>query len=135
MIILLYFRKIAAFFAKSAFCNNSLKWKNKVGCTIYSFICLYAGAMEWYPSFSATILLLCTSRGDISASAICYFWGFFLVHYYIGRPLQTTLGASVAFTMEFISLCSLCCNIPSANDSEVVDCGHEHTLLWSLIFL
>ena len=71
------------------------------------------------------------SKGDTSASAIYYLWRFFLVHYYRGRPL----AASVVFPIAFISLCSLRCNMISANDSEVVDCGHEHTLLWSLIFL
>ena len=28
-----------------------------------------------------------TSKGDISASATCYLFRFFLVHYYIGIPL------------------------------------------------
>ena len=30
----------------------------EVGCTISSFICLSAGAIEWQPCFFATILLL-----------------------------------------------------------------------------
>ena len=28
---------------------------------------------------------LCTSKGVISASAICYLWRFFLDYYYIGK--------------------------------------------------
>ena len=52
---------------------------------IYLFTC-------W--SNRMSVMLLCyhptalrTSIGDISVTAICYFWRFFLVHYYIGRPL------------------------------------------------
>ena len=40
---------------------------------------------------------LCTSKGDISASAICYLWRFFIVHYSIGRLSWASLAASVAY--------------------------------------
>ena len=55
----------------------------------------------------------------IRASAIRYLWGFFLVHY---LGLHMFLSSSVAFPIAFISLY---CNVLSATDSEVVDCGHE----------
>ena len=78
---------------------------------------------------------LCTSKGDISASAVYYLWRLFVYHYYIGRPSLALFGTSVAFSVAFIFLCSLCCNMLSANDSTVVDYGHKHTLLRSSIFL
>ena len=64
---------------------------------------------------------LCASKDDCSASAICYLRWLFLVHYYISR-----LAASVVLPIVFIL---------SANDSEVDDCGDEHTLLWHSILL
>ena len=86
-------------------------------------------------------LLLCyhftvqwTSEGDISASAICYLWRFFLVHHYISIPSEASLATLVAFVQPSF-LCSLCCNMLSANDSGAVDSRHEHTLLWPSIFL
>ena len=36
---------------------HEFKW-GEVGCTISSFICLSAGAIEWQPYFFATVLLL-----------------------------------------------------------------------------
>ena len=50
---------------------------------IYLFICwsnIMTALLQCYHSTA-----LCTSNGDISASAICYLWRFFLVHYYVGR--------------------------------------------------
>ena len=43
--------------------NTALMLLNlgEVGCTISSFICLSAGAIEWQPCFFATILLLYAS--------------------------------------------------------------------------
>ena len=78
--------------------------------------------------------ILCSFKGDVSDGVICYLWSFFLAHYYIGGPSYVSLAASVVFSMGFISLCSLCCNMLSAGDSEVFDCGHEHTLFWPSIF-
>ena len=52
----------------------------------------------------------CTSKGDISASAICHLWRL---------PLA-------------IALISICCIMFAVNDSEIVVCGHEHTLLMHL---
>ena len=71
---------------------------------------------------------LCISKGDISASAICYLWISFIFYYYICKPSY----ASVAFLTTFISLC---CSILSANESEVVDRDHEHSLQWLSVFL
>ena len=93
---------------------------------IYLFICCSNGMAALLLCYHFTAL--CVSKGDIRASAICYFCMFFLVHYCIGKPSQ-------AFRIAFISLCSLCCNMLSANDSEVVVCEHEHTLLWPSKFL
>ena len=65
------------------------------------------------------------SKGDVSASAICYLWRFI---YYIGRPSKASLATSVAYPVALISFYSLCCNMLTANDSDVVGCEHEHTL-------
>ena len=83
--------------------------RGKVGCTIYSFICMFICG-----SNRMVVLLLCyhftalsTSKDDTSPSAICYLWRFFLVHYYMGRPSQASLDASVAFPIAFIMSHSL----------------------------
>ena len=89
---------------------------------------LYNGSPNAFLYFTA----LCTSKGDIRASTLCSLWKFSLVHYYVGRPSQAFLTASVTFPIAFISLF---CTILSANDSEVDDYGDEHTLLWPLTFL
>ena len=101
------------------------------------FICLSAGAIEWQSCCFATILLLYAPKKVILVLVlyISYLWRFFLLHYYIGRLSQSSLAASAVFPVAFIFLYSLCCNMLSANDSEVVDCGHEHTLQWPSIFL
>ena len=90
----------------------------------------------------ATLLLcyhstaLWTSKGgpySTWASTICRLWSF-LVHYYIARPSQSFLAASVAFRIAFIFLCSLSlatCSQPTTRRY----CEHEHTLLWPLTFL
>ena len=85
----------------------------------------YNGSPVTFLPFTA----LCISKGYVSASAICYLWRVFLLNYYIVRPSWPSLSASVAFLIAFVSLCSLCCNIVSANDSEIVDFWHEPTLL------
>ena len=74
---------------------------------------------------------LCTSNSDISASAICYIWRFIILQ--VG--LLRLLDVSVVFPVALISLCSFCCNMLSANNSEVVDCDHKHSLLWHSIIL
>ena len=61
--------------------------------------------------------------------------GLFISFCFIGRPSQASLATSVVYPEAFISPSSFCCNMLIANDSEVVDCGHEHTLLWPSIFL
>ena len=98
---------------------------------IYLFICWSNRMLALLICYHFTAL--CTSKGGISVSAICYLWRFFLVHY-IGRPSQASLVILMAFRIAFISLYSLCCNMLSANDSEIVDCVHEHTLLQPSIF-
>ena len=98
---------------------------------IYLFICFSNRMVALLLCYHFTAP--CTSKVDISA--ICYLWRFFLVHCYIGRPSQASLAAVLVFPIAFIPLCSLCCNMISSNDSEVVDCEHDHALLWPLIFL
>ena len=103
-----------------------------LGCTIYLFIC-------WNKRMAAPLLCyhstaVCTSKCDISASAICYLWRLFISLLY----RYTFMGFSCCYGgLSYIlhSLCSLCCNMHSANGSEVVDYGHVHTLLWPSIFL
>ena len=84
---------------------------------IYLFICWSSRMIALL--FCYAFVALCTSKDDTSASAICYLWRFFLVHYYTGRPSWASLTTLVAFPMAFISLCSLCCNILSAKDCEL----------------
>ena len=68
------------------------------------------------------ILLLYAPAKVISVLVLfVLIWGFFLVHYSKSRHSQASLAASVDFLVAFISLCPLCCNKLSANDSEVVD--------------
>ena len=50
---------------------------------IYLFICWSNGMVALLLCYH--FIALCTSKGDISASAICFLWKFLLVHYYIGR--------------------------------------------------
>ena len=53
---------------------------------LYSFICLSAGVVEWKSLLCYDSIASCTSKGDISASAICHFWRFILIDWYTGRP-------------------------------------------------
>ena len=57
------------------------------GCITYSFICLYAGAVNWQPSCSASILL---HYAHVEATSVLVlfviFGGLFIVDCYIGRP-------------------------------------------------
>ena len=43
---------------------------------------------------------------------------------HIGRTSMASLASSVACLVAFISLCFLFCNMLTANDPEVIDCGH-----------
>ena len=79
--------------------------QGEVGCIIYLFIYLF---VCWSNRMTSLLLCyhstaLCTFKGDISASAICYLWIFFLVDYYIGRPSQASLAASVFLWPSFLS--------------------------------
>ena len=47
----------------------------EVGCTISSFICLSAGAIEWQPCFFATILLLYASPKETSVLVLLVIFG------------------------------------------------------------
>ena len=68
----------------------------------------------------------CTYKGDSSASAIYHLWRFILSDWYVGRLHKLRLAISVVFP---IALISICCVMLIANDSEVINCGHELTLL------
>ena len=112
-------------------CRVGKSWMHHL--FIYLFICWSSRIAALFLCYSFTAI--CTSKGDISASAIYYFWRFFLIHYYVGRPSYASLAALAVFLIAFISLCSLYCIMLSANDTEVVDCGHEYTLLLFSMFL
>ena len=64
-------------------------------------------------------------------------WGYqrYLLSLEVLSSFSFSLVASVAFPIAFIYLCLLCCNMLSANVSQVVDCGYEHTLQCPLIFV
>ena len=72
--------------------------RGEIGCTIYSFICLLAGTIEWQ------LLMLCchtiaprTCRENIGAGAICYLWGVvfvFIFNVWVGLN-RLFLAASV----------------------------------------
>ena len=59
----------------------------------------------------------CTSKGDISTSAICHLWRFILIDWYVGLNILN-FGILVVFA---IALLSICCVRFTANDSEVDD--------------
>ena len=67
-----------------------------------------------------------TCKGDISASAICHLQRFSLLNWCIGRPTQVSSccfgGLSCNSSFYFATS-------QVVNDSEVVDCIHELTLL------
>ena len=71
----------------------------------------------------------CASKDDISASAICHLRG--SVIWCIGRPTQVSSycfgGLSCNFSLYFAALWVQ----TPVNDSEVIDCTHELTLLSS----
>ena len=89
-----------------------------------------AALLIWYHS-----IVLCTSKGDISASAFLSLDSYFLAYWYIGRPSHVSLATSMAFLVAFISVCPICCNTLRAKDSKVLGCGHEHALLRSYVSL
>ena len=77
---------------------------------------------------------LCTYNGDVSASAICLLSLevlFILLLYKLAFIGFSCCFGGLSYSLH---LSLLCCNILSAKDSEVVDWGHEHTLLWPLLF-
>ena len=100
---------------------------------MYNFF-IYLFRIEWQPSFFATILLLYTPPKVTSVLVLFVIFGGLFIYCYIGRPSWASLATSVAYRVAFISLYSLCCNMLTANDSEVVDWGLEHTLLLHSIF-
>ena len=90
------------------------------------------------------VLYMCLLLYAISTYIIIWVYRYYIdVSYYFVYYLQVlyrclfyaALAASVAFTIPFIFLCSLCCNMLLANVFEVVDCGYEHTLVWPSIYL
>ena len=110
--------------------NRFLSFKLKIerGLTEtfrYLFIC-------W--SSRVRVFLLCwqsiasgTSKADISASIICLLCNFISVHWYISKPLQSSYfhfgGLSYSSNLYGVLF--------TVNDSEVANCGHEHTPLFS----
>ena len=54
---------------------------------LYSFICWSSRVGVFLLCYHS--IAPCTSKGDISASAICHLWRFVLIHWYIGRPWRT----------------------------------------------
>ena len=79
---------------------------------IYLFI-------SWSNSMAALLpcdhfTALCTSKGDITASAIWYLWRFILDCFYIGMPLWALHAASVVSPIAFISaLFAATCSQPT----------------------
>ena len=55
-----------------------------VSLFIYFFICWISRV--GVSLFSYHSIAPCTSKGDVSASAICHLWGFILIDRYIGKP-------------------------------------------------
>ena len=96
----------------------------EVGCVIYSFICLSAGAIEWQPCCFDTILLLYAPPKVISVLVLFITFGgsFQFISIQVGLhrlllPLQRSFLQSSLLSALFF------CNMLSANDLEVVDCG------------
>ena len=87
----------------------------------------------WSNRIAALFICYHSTTLCISASAICYLWKFIYLFIFVQVGRHRLLAASVSFPVAFISLGSLCCNMLTANDSEVVYCRHEHTLLLSLV--
>ena len=52
---------------------------------IYLFICWSSKVGVYLLCYHS--IAPCTSKGDISASAICHLWRFILIDWCIGRPL------------------------------------------------
>ena len=101
-----------------------------------SFICLSTGAIKQQPCFFATILLVYAPPKVILLLVYLLFLKVHLLVYcYIGRPSLALLTTSVAYTVAFICLYFLCCNLLMTNDLELVKCDHAHAVIWSLIFL
>ena len=100
------------------------------GWVYHFFIYLFmsAGAIEWQLMLCYNSTAPSTCRNDISASAICHLQRFSLVNWCIGRPTQVSSAALVAYSVFFILLS---CIVSTVNDSEVVDCTHELTLISS----
>ena len=100
---------------------------------IYLFICWSNRMAALFLCYHSTTL--CNFKGDISASAICYLWRFIyqFIIVQVGLHRLLLLLRWPFLKPSFIS--SLCCNILTANDSEVVDSRHKHTLLCPSIFL
>ena len=98
---------------------------------IYWFI--YFGAVDVQPY--AVLQFYCSmhfQRRPQGQYYLIYLEVYSLVFGYIDRPSCASLSASMGLP---IFLCSLFCNMLLANDSEVVYCRHEHTLLCLSIFL
>lgn len=74
----------------------------EVACNISSFICLFAGAVEWQPYYFGTLLLyMHLQKNDLDSRAICYLSRFSFTIFLISP------AASVTFPTMFISLLAL----------------------------
>ena len=68
----------------------------------------------------------CTSEGDTSDGAVCNVCRFISIDWYTGRPSKILVNFLVAFPIVLISIY---CFMFIVNDSDEVDCVHEHSLL------
>ena len=108
----------------------SMSWMcaGAVGCI---FIHLFAGAVEWEASCFATTLLHPAPPKVTSVLVLFVIFGglFSFIGVYVYLHKLHLLAISVVFP---IALPLICCVMFTVNDFEVVDCGHELTLLLSL---
>ena len=121
------------------FCFNikSTNFSNGLGVGwVYHFFYLF---ISWSNRMTALFICynstaLCTSKRDVSARAMSYLWR--LISQFI--VAQVSLHRFLLLRWSFLQpsfLCSLCCNMLTAQHSEVVGCGREYSLLWPSIFL
>ena len=100
------------------------------------FIYFSAGAVGWQPCCFATILLPFAPPKVISMLVLFVTFGDFFqfIIYQVGLHMLLLLLRWSFIQPSFLSA-HFAAKFLSANDSEVVDCGHERTLIWPLIFL
>ena len=97
---------------------------------IYLFICWSSRVGVFLIRYY--YIVPCTSNGGISASSICHLWGFISIDRHIGRHKLHKLPLVISEVFH-VALIFVCCGMFTVNDSEVIDCSHELTLLLSSI--